>query len=208
MPWRASTTTSIPTDPLSCDQVAPLLEAVLDRELTDELKRAVERHLEHCPDCAAELSLAQEVRRQLHSLPELDAPERVLSSVLERTRGVSLIARWRQALVTLARQPARAGALAVILLLISSALTLTLLRSDPEPVQFDPARVAKASDEARYAFSLVADASRRTGCNLHQDVLTDRLAAPLLSGLQKTLDNKLGLRLRARPQDGGPAQGD
>jgi anti-sigma factor (TIGR02949 family) len=198
----------MPDDPVTCDHVLPLLEELLDRELTSEMSRAVEVHLAHCPNCTAELSLAQEVRQQLRNLPELDAPERVLSSVLEQTRKAPLKARWRQTLANLVMQPARLGAaLAVALLLISSGLTLTLLRSGA-PADHDPARVAKASDEARYALSLLADASRRAGVNLHQEVLTDRLAAPLLSGLQKTLDNKLGLRLKKRSEASGPALGD
>jgi anti-sigma factor RsiW len=193
---------------VTCEQVLPLLEDLLDEELASEMSRAFEAHLAVCQDCAAELSLAQSVRQQLHSLPELDAPERVLSSVLEQTRKAPLKARCHQALANLVRQPARLGAaLAVALLLISSGLTLTLLRSGA-PADHDPARIAKASDEARYALSLLADASRRAGNNLHQDVLTDRLAAPLLSGLQNTMNNKLGLRLKKRSEAGGPALGD
>jgi hypothetical protein len=66
------------TDELSCAAVREGLDDYLDGALAEDGRRRLEGHLASCAGCAAELRLAEEVLRQLHALPELDCPPRVL----------------------------------------------------------------------------------------------------------------------------------
>ncbi len=66
------------TDDLSCAAVREGLDDYLDGALAEDGRRRLDGHLASCAGCAAELRLAEEVLRQLHALPELDCPPRVL----------------------------------------------------------------------------------------------------------------------------------
>src|ERR1700677_45554 len=51
----------------ACENVRGHLDAYLSRELPEETSREVQRHLESCPQCAAELETRDRVRTQLQA---------------------------------------------------------------------------------------------------------------------------------------------
>lgn len=71
-----------------CDKARGLLDAYLSRELPAESKREVERHLESCPQCAAELETRARVRAGLKSaVLAAPVPAHLEARVRGATRG-------------------------------------------------------------------------------------------------------------------------
>ena len=63
-----------------------LLSALLDGELTAAATAAEHAHLEGCPECAHELTLASEARQLVRSLPPVEPPAAFYPSVLAGRR--------------------------------------------------------------------------------------------------------------------------
>lgn len=109
------------------DRIGRQLSAYLDRELTPEEARAVERHLEGCPACQEELEALRQTRALLRALPARPLPEdfwpelrRTLQrQAAPRARGLTALGAWVDAL---RRRPA--PALAVLAIVVLAAVTL------------------------------------------------------------------------------------
>ncbi|MDQ7828689.1 MAG: zf-HC2 domain-containing protein [Armatimonadota bacterium] len=121
------------------DRIGRQLSAYLDRELTPEEARAVERHLDGCPACREELEALRQTRALLRALPERPLPEdfwpelrRTLQrEAAPRTRGLPAVRAWLDAIRA---RPAPALAVVAVVLL----LAVTLVRG-----QLDRLRAAE-----------------------------------------------------------------
>jgi anti-sigma factor RsiW len=173
----------MPRRPDDCAAILPLLEAYLDGELLAAEAKGVREHVARCPDCAAELRLAQAIQDGLRALPELDAPP----AVLARVRATASSERPNVVPFGRPSSPRRYAALAAALALaVLGALLLFELRS-PTPPRPSPQEVAQATEQARLALAYVDQVSRRAGLALKDEVLPERLLAPAARGLSRSL---------------------
>lgn len=185
---------------MSCGDVLERLEAYIDGDLSTTEAANVEAHLEGaggslgggqtrgCPACAAEHRLALAVRRELRSLPELDAPEATLREIAmaaerARFRGPTRRRFW-------------AGLAAAVLAatVLGGGLWWRAWSRAPVVEQAavaDPARVARATEEARYALAYLTRIHRRAGLKLRDDLFIDRVARPTARGLSLSLSRRL-----------------
>ena len=177
----------------TCDEVSARLEAFLDEDLDATEAAAIEAHLESCPICSAEQSLGEAVASGLRALPEFDAPPAVLSQVLSEA-GAD---RFQKARTTPRRRPRRrfqavaALAAALVVAVFGAAFFLrssteVAVPTASEPAA-DPATIARATEEARFALAQLARVSRSTGLKLRDDLLIDRVARPTARDLSRSL---------------------
>ncbi|MEM7586485.1 MAG: zf-HC2 domain-containing protein [Acidobacteriota bacterium] len=176
----------------ACEETLDRLEDYVDGELEEPWLSAIAAHLETCSNCRAEHRLAVAVQAELRALPELDAPASVLDQVLaaESTQTSRSVLPWRRASPVSPRGPLRQALLAAAVL-ATAVLAWALILGDrltpevePEPT---PAEIARATAEARIALAYLAQVSHRTGLQLRDDVLVDRLAQPTLRSLARVL---------------------
>ncbi len=217
----------MPQRPDDCAVVLPLLEPYLDGELSPAETARVREHLARCPDCAAELRLAEAIQRGLRQLPALDAPPAVLMRVraaalsempeMPETPVPAAVLPFERPSPRLRRppsgrpRPALAAALAAALVLaLLGTLLLFQLRS-PQPPQptaataatpATPADIARATAEARYALACVGRASRRAGLELKDEVLPEHLVAPAARSLSRSLGGALPPDSESAPRQG------
>lgn len=194
---------------VDCAAVLERLEELLDGDLHDVAETesgvpAIRRHLDACPECAAELALAATLRRELRALPELDAPDALIDRVLDATvraaEPVPVPGRWaafRRSLEGLLPAPARwaAATLAAAALAI---LVLVPRSHGPTPDPANDPELARAIVEARFALAYLGDLGRGAGVEIRDQVLRDRLVAPTVRGL-------LGPSGAREPADAAPS---
>jgi anti-sigma factor RsiW len=159
-----------PEDDLRCDEALDLLEPYLDGDLEAGEAGRVRRHLERCPECAAELALAGRIQAGLRALPELDCPPEILEKVKRRGPGEVVAFRPRRAWSL----RVTAAAAALVLALTGGAL---FVRSQ-QPDQPSPEEIARATQEARFALAYLGKATRRAGFDVRDEVLHKRLLVP------------------------------
>jgi predicted anti-sigma-YlaC factor YlaD len=174
-------------DALPCDRVRDEIEARLSGGLPVGLDAAVDAHLESCPSCRAELELASAIRGELAALPSFDAPPRLIEALHRRVRETSApishpIRRRAGGL-----HSARFGLAAAAAAVIAVAAIVLLLHRRPQPPALSAAEVARATAQARYALSLVADATATARRELEQGVLRERVAATALRGVSRAV---------------------
>ena len=153
---------------LHCEVVLDLLEPSLDGELAPAEEARLRSHLAGCRSCAAEMALAVKVQSELRAL-----------------------GRARQGVVVPFPRPAGnhhavriALAAAMLALTVGGALFLEENRLRPaapiQVVQSDPAQpanpadIARATAEARYALAYIGKVSRHTGLDLRDGLLHGR----------------------------------
>jgi anti-sigma factor RsiW len=158
-------------EPMRCDEALDRIETFLDGELASDEEARLRDHLTGCRSCAAERALAVKIQRELRAL----APA-------------------RQGVVVPFPRPAGRGqsmriflAAAVLSLTVGGALFLAQIRIRPaQPVQAaessgptEPADIARATAEARFALAYIGKVSRHTGLDLRDGILRRRM--PLTS---------------------------
>lgn len=175
-------------DNYDCETVLDSIEAHVDGELESAATAQIESHLASCAGCRAELELAVRVRDGLRSLPTLDAPAAPVAAVLAEARDeASRESRFRR----VGRRRLRA-VLAAAAALGAIALALTLARS-PQPeaqLALDDPAVVRATLETKLALARLAEANRRVGRGLGDDLLRARLVEPMARGVAGSLDPK------------------
>jgi len=177
MTWQSETPT--------CSEVLDILEAYLDGDLEPNPVARIEAHLRDCPACAHEHREALRIRDELRALPELDPPPRVMATALQaadrgRDTGPEL-----QAAPPLSRRSWLGLAAAAVL---AVAIGTVAVRTRPAPeTGVDPAAVARATDQARYALALVADAGRRATVDVRERVAGQRIVSPAVTSLNRAL---------------------
>ena len=172
--------------PGDCGQAQGLLEAYVDEELDGAESQRLEAHLDNCPGCREQWRLALGVKDSLGALPHFDAPQAVIDRVL---------------LEAATEQAARANGEAKrpwwelrpspIWALVAAALVLALLlplargpQQTPASAEVDAESIERAADEARLALAYVARASRRTGLEIRDGLIVQRLVVPAAEGLR------------------------
>ncbi len=189
---------------LPCTAVLEQLEAHVDGDLAAAETAVFETHLESCPACAAEHALAVAVRRELRALPELDAPSGVLQEVFREAERSASFAPLRGDAFrgpSVFRRPlsrvrwTRAAAALFAAAVIGAGVwwgSLSPTSLEDPLASADPAVVAQATEEARYALAYLTRVHRRAGLKLRDDLFADRVARPSARGLARSLSPHLG----------------
>ncbi len=96
---------------MNCKKIKKLLQLYIDGALTFGEKQIVEKHLETCPTCRAELKTLSSIVKMIESLPEISPPpdftEKVMlkiSQIEEKERG-RIIPAWQTSLKNLWNTP-------------------------------------------------------------------------------------------------------
>jgi len=176
-------------DASDCALVCEAIDAHLSGLGPADQRAAFEAHIARCPACRDELELAAVIRCELSALPRLDAPPRVIEAVRRRVQGIAAeppavltghsTDRRRRARVALAAAAAAAFAVAAVVILGGRFPRTSHHASAVE--------IAHATAEARFAFSLVADATATANHELRQGVLRQRVVATALRGISRAI---------------------
>lgn len=140
---------------MCCEEALELIEPCLDGELPRTEEARLRAHLGVCPRCAGELVLAQRIQLELHQLQTTRLAEVVPRVPTPRGR-----TRLARALL----------AAAMLALTVGGALVLEQSRTPPAP-RPDPAEIARATEEARFALAYIGKVSRHTGLDLRDSLL-------------------------------------
>jgi hypothetical protein len=146
---------------LRCEEVLDVLEPWMDGDLPPEEEARVRIHLDSCPSCAAELTLARAIQSELRSLPLPDCPPEVLERV--RRAGEGEVVPFGRPERRIARPFRAALAAAMLAAAVGGSLFFLHPFRNEEP---DPEEVARATEEARYALAYIGQVSRRAGLTL------------------------------------------
>ncbi len=174
---------SSPCDLLPCTAIREQLEAFIDGELAPESARAVTAHVAVCAACERERERALAVRDGLRSLPQWDAPDRVLAAV-RREVSRRPVRRPRRAVLT--TWPARLAAAAALVVAAAGATLWWHQARSPAIRVPDAAALVQASGEARYALAVLARATRRGGVDAGRRALVDHLIRPVVAVMEPT----------------------
>jgi len=175
------------SDGLTCGRVLDLLEQHLDGELNEAVEAEITAHTDHCSDCAAELDLALNIRREFERLPRFDTPLDLIARARERTPEAHLRSGAVPSGSTIHRPWAAVLAAAAA---VAIAASVVLLRPDPppEPPTADPVAVDRTQTEAKLAFALIADATRRAEHELMEGVLKERVLGVAVKGISRSFE--------------------
>jgi hypothetical protein len=140
--------------------------------------------------------LALGIHRELQALPELDAPVRVLDTVLEQAgRAESRRGSWSRVW-----QVPRPAWVALGAATAAALLSILILLPDPGPtVPEGSAEIEQATEEARLALAYLDKLTHRAARDLREDVVQKRLVEPAARGLARSLKVR-----EAEPPTGGP----
>jgi Putative zinc-finger len=129
----------------TCDQIEAQLSDYLEGLLQAQDRAAFEAHVETCPECAPLLASVRSLMSELQSMEEVEAPPRLVYSILDKTLGPrETVTGWqafRKFLAGLASPKFAYGAASVmatlIILLSSSGISLR----KPKLADLQPANV-------------------------------------------------------------------
>jgi anti-sigma factor (TIGR02949 family) len=117
---------------MDCREAEAALDALLDRELTDDARDAVESHLEGCSRCREEYAYRQVLQRAIRqSATDIEVPGRLWETIRTRMDRVDRVQRRRQTHAP--RWAVLAGAAALFGLLIGVSLWPGGPRFNPSP---------------------------------------------------------------------------
>lgn len=172
----------------TCDAVRELLEAFVDGDLGPREERMVAAHLHDCAACGRERRVATELRSALRSLPEHDAPAKVLWAVRMAAREGESRAPLRARLARWMTRPAAAVATAAVAVALMVTAVAWWQRPAARP-SFDDPEIARAAQETRFALALVGALGRRAALD---EVLGRRVVSPTVDGVTRALREHLG----------------
>jgi len=72
---------------MGCEQVLKRIFEFLDRELADEDRNAVERHLHTCRSCFSRMEFERELKDRVQALSRADVPSRALDRIKALIQG-------------------------------------------------------------------------------------------------------------------------
>ena len=177
-------------DALPCTRVREDIDARLSGRLHAARNAAVDAHLQRCPACRAELELAAAVRRELSALPRFEAPPRVIEAIRRQAGSAPSSSALPFSRSAGRRLPAGAALAAAAAVALAVAAIVFLPDRSPQPPQVSAAQAARATAEARLAFALVAGAAATAQDELRHGVLRDRVMAPALRGLSRSVHGR------------------
>jgi hypothetical protein len=170
-------------DGLSCAVVVDLLEEWIDGDLVGPDAVAIEAHLEGCASCSEERLLAERVRDSLRSLPELDAPPRVLDAVRSATQPRAADG-LRSLFEKMAARPApalAAAAAAVFLVLVIQPW------GDRSAPQFTEEEIRQATVDTKLALAYVGNITRRAERKVRH-AIDEKAVTPTMQGIARSME--------------------
>ncbi|HEX2711083.1 MAG TPA: zf-HC2 domain-containing protein [Candidatus Acidoferrales bacterium] len=146
--------------PWSCEQVEARLSDYVDRLLGPAEREALEQHARGCARCAALLAGVTRLVTQLHSLEPLEAPPRLVYTILDRTLGSreKTKAAWLGGLRTLWHPRFVYGAVSVLITAVVLFQALGFQWHKPTLSDLNPVHMYRAMD--RRAHLLYARGAR------------------------------------------------
>jgi len=72
---------------IDCKQALKRMLDFIDRELVDEDREAVERHLQTCRSCCSRMEFERELKRRLQALSSADVPSKTLDRIKALIQG-------------------------------------------------------------------------------------------------------------------------
>jgi anti-sigma factor RsiW len=185
---------------VTCGWVLDRIDPYIDGDLSGEERGTFEEHVEKCGNCGGELELARQVIGELRSLPGHTCPGRVI----ERAAGEiarykpeprrQRLAGWVGERVAFALRPA----VAAMIVVIAAAAVFVLTNDDISPFrshrtgrqvsQVTDQDLEAAKQEVILAFAYVGEASRKTGYVVRDDVIGERVVAPVLKAVATARD--------------------
>ncbi len=179
------------SDGITCRQVLDLLDPYVDGELDETVVTGITAHTDHCKNCAAELDLASEIRREFDRLPQFDTPIDLIVRAGEARPEVHL----GSATVPIGwRIHRRLVAALTAAAVIAVAASVVLLRPEAPPEQpaVDSASADRTQTEAKLAFALIANATRRAENELMDGVLKERVLGRAVRGISRSFEFAIG----------------
>ena len=172
-----------------CAWVADRIEPYLDGELSADESHVFDRHVDACVDCREELTFAETVLSKLRELPAQSCPDRVtgpLYTSVETGPKLSVVQavpvrRWPGGWFL---RPAVAGMLAVIVF----ATMILVGRMERGTNEATPDEVARATAEVQWTLAYVGNVSRWTGRTFQQEVLEERVVAPVRRAVHSAIE--------------------
>ena len=165
-----------------CSWTQERLDFYLEGELPAAEVGRLETHLKSCDACETVWAAVRQLERDLSGLPELHCPPQVLEEV-EAERWAALRRRLQQWFEPLWRPALGFALVAVLAVLFSPKLQKEVAAPESQ-------EVALAERQARFALAYVARVSRRTGYTVRDEVIGQRVVAPMVRGAQSALDGK------------------
>jgi hypothetical protein len=185
-------------DTLTCYDALDLIEPYVDGDLEAAEAGRLKSHLESCPSCAAEWTLAMRIQAELRALPQLDCPPEILERV--RREGAQVLPFRSPARPRVAGLPFRIAAAAALLALALGGGAL-FVRSQQQPRQPSAAEVARATQQARFALAYLGKVSRQASLDVRNDVLGRRVVLRAAH----TVSHTIGISLGEAPEKPAPA---
>ena len=158
------------------------IEAYLDGELGPAETAALETELKSSAELRHQLELAREIRSGLRSLPEVDLSAVTLKRVLRQAS--------EQPQHPPEGEPVRrlaATVLALAATVAAAVLGLAIWRGLDRGPEVDPAEVARAAAETKWALAEVDRLVRKAGARAGDEVLNRYLVAPTRRGASAAL---------------------
>jgi anti-sigma factor RsiW len=171
-------------DAHGCARALVLIDEHLDGRLSDAAKAELAAHIRECGSCLAELKLATTIHHELAALPRFDTPPHIVAAA-RRTVGTRADKASLPAWFGRSRPIFAAAAAAAVIGVAITVLLMTSLHLHQAPARPDP-EVARATAEARLAFALIADATRRAEHELREGVMRDRVLARAVRGVSRS----------------------
>ena len=180
-----------------CVDVLDRLEALIDGELADDERPAVERHLNGCTSCAEELEHAVDSVTALRALPALDVPDRVI----ERAREMLALDTPKTEADARVRRRHRWLAAAVAVAVAGIVGTSSVMRRPPP--QPDP-EALRAAAEVRFALATIGEITERANRIVRARIIDNGPIPQSVSVLARSLEPLTSLQ----STDAAPAAPD
>ena len=175
------------TRELDCFAAEPIIEPYLDDELSGSEIAALEKHLDRCESCRAELELARRIQTGLHELPPLACPPQVSRAVFEHAdTHPPLMERFRR---FWGDRHVLQGAFAMLLV---AALGVAHWRATAPPVPPPPEvvyteeEIAQAKAELEFALAYLGNIGQKAQKRFSSEV-GDRVVAPFTRSIAGAL---------------------
>ena len=163
-----------------CDWVREHIDALIDDDVdaTPDERAALERHIASCGACARALAWARTVRDELRTLSVASAPAAVIA------RAEAEIAAQTAPVVPLHRKArlVRSLAVAAAAVVIIAAFAV----ADQRHRAANELAIEQAARDAAVAFAYVGKYTRRAGEIVENEVIEQRLLAPVGKAMEKS----------------------
>jgi anti-sigma factor (TIGR02949 family) len=163
---------------MRCDEALDLIEPLLDNELDPSAAEDLRRHLDACPSCADDAEAGRQLLDELRSLPEIDAPRRVVERVRELADRESVRRRDRTGGIS------RLGWLAAAAALVLALGAATIGRQHAARAD---AEARRAAADLTCALACLSDITQRANRAIQTEVIDHRIVPVAARGLARPL---------------------